>query len=267
MDSNTIWFALLLTIFAGISTSIGSLIAFLYKKPNNDFLAIALSFSAGVMIYVSFVEIFPISLATFKSTYGETKGIIYNTIAFFSGIFLIGLIDKFVPSYENPHEINNTNISEKEINHGKIKRLGIMSAIAITIHNFPEGIATFASAIKDPTIGVSIAIAVAIHNIPEGIAVSVPIYFSTKSKKKAFIYSSLSGLSEPLGALTGLLFLQFIYNDAIFSVLFSMVAGIMVFISLDGLLPFAFKNGKHHLSVYGLIIGMIIMALSLILFK
>jgi len=147
---------------------------------------------------------------------------------------------------------------------GSLYRMGIFSAIAIGIHNFPEGLATFASAIKDPTLGISIAIA--IHNIPEGIAVSVPIYYATGDKKKDFFYSVLSGFSEPIGALVGYVLLYKYFNDLVFGILFAGVAGIMVFISLDELLPAAQRYGKHHLSIYGLVSGMVVMAVSLLLF-
>jgi len=140
-----------------------------------------------------------------------------------------------------------------------------MSAISIAIHNFPEGLAAFTASMKDVNLGVPIAIAIAIHNIPEGIAVSVPIYCATGSRKKAFIYSFLSGLSEPLGAIIGFFFLYRVFNELSFGIIFALVAGIMVYISLDELLPAAEKYGEHHLSIYGLIAGMIVMALSLLL--
>ena len=177
-------------------------------------------------------------------------------------------IDKLIPSYENPHEVKNIeDISDKTLEKNRsLHRMGVFSALAIGIHNFPEGLATFMSAIDNPTLGVSIAIAIALHNIPEGIAVSVPIYFSTGSKKKALMYSFLSGVSEPLGAVIGYLILLPFMNDLIFGIIFAGVAGIMVFISLDELLPAAEKYGEHHLSIYGLISGMIVMATSLLIF-
>lgn len=143
--------------------------------------------------------------------------------------------------------------------------MGFFTALAIAIHNFPEGLATFVSALQEPEIAVPIVIAIALHNIPEGIAVSVPIYQGTGSRKKAFIYSFLSGLAEPLGALIGFLLLMPFMNGFIFGVIFALVAGIMVFISFDELLPAAREYGEHHISIYGLISGMIVMALSLLL--
>ncbi|MGL5622504.1 zinc transporter ZupT [Cetobacterium sp.] len=265
---NNILFAFLLTIGAGLSTGIGSFIAIFSKRTNIKFLSVTLGFSAGVMIYVSFVEILPIAQTSLISFAGEKNGTLFTVLAFFGGMLLIALIDKLIPSYENPHEMKNIeDINEKTLQKNKdLHRMGIFSAIAIAIHNFPEGLATFMSTIENPALGVSIAIAIALHNIPEGIAVSVPIYFSTGSKKKALIYSFLSGVSEPLGALIGYLILIPFMNDLIFGIIFAGVAGIMVFISLDELLPAAEKYGEHHLAIYGVISGMILMATSLLIF-
>jgi len=265
---NEFLFAFGLTLLAGLSTGIGSLLAFFTKKTNIKFLSGALGFSAGVMIYVSFVEIFPKARASLELVYGATQGYWVTTIAFFGGIFLIALIDKFVPSAENPHEIRDVGeIKENQPSEQDLLRMGLFSALAIAIHNFPEGIATFISAIEDPTLGISVAIAVAIHNIPEGIAVSVPIYFATSSRKKAFSYSFLSGLSEPIGAVVGYFLLLAFFTEAMFGIIFAGVAGIMVYISLDELLPTAEKYEEHHIAIYGLILGMIVMALSLLLFS
>ncbi|MGL4539249.1 MAG: zinc transporter ZupT [Cetobacterium sp.] len=265
---NNILFAFLLTIGAGLSTGIGSFIAIFSKRTNIKFLSVTLGFSAGVMIYVSFVEILPIAQTSLISFAGEKNGTLFTVLAFFGGMLLIALIDKLIPSYENPHEMKNIeDINEKTLQKNKdLHRMGIFSAVAIAIHNFPEGLATFMSTIENPALGVSIAIAIALHNIPEGIAVSVPIYFSTGSKKKALIYSFLSGVSEPLGALIGYLILIPFMNDLIFGIIFAGVAGIMVFISLDELLPAAEKYGEHHLAIYGVISGMILMATSLLIF-
>ena len=145
-------------------------------------------------------------------------------------------------------------------------RTGLLTALAIAIHNFPEGLATFVSALQEPSLAIPIVVAIAIHNIPEGIAVSVPIYYATGDKKKAFLYSSASGLSEPIGAIIGYLILMPFMNDIVYGLLFAGVAGIMVFISLDELLPSAKEYGEHHLSIYGLVAGMAVMAVSLLLF-
>ena len=203
METGNILFALGLTVFAGLATGIGSLMSFFSRKFNPRFLAGSLGFSAGVMIYVSFVEIFVKARDALSATYGSKTGYIYTTIAFFVGVALIALIDRLIPSYENPHEIKNIDYSSDEGKDSRLMRMGLFSALAIGIHNFPEGLATFMGALTDPTLGVSIAVAIAIHNIPEGIAVSAPIYYATKSRKKAFWLSFSSGLAEPVGALIG----------------------------------------------------------------
>jgi ZIP family zinc transporter len=261
-----IWLAFGLTCIAGLSTGIGSLIAFFAKKTNTKFLSLSLGFSAGVMIYVSMVEIFPKASETISQTHGEKNGVLFAIIAFFAGMFLIGLIDKLIPSEKNPHEVKFVESESEEIKKSKLKRMGALTALAIAIHNFPEGLATFVAALQDTKVAIPIVAAIAIHNIPEGIAVSVPIYYATGSKKKAFLYSFASGLSEPIGALIGFLILMPFMNDTINGILYAAVAGIMVFISIDELLPAAREYGEHHLSIYGMIAGMIVMALSLWLF-
>lgn len=269
MDINTVLFAFLLTLIAGLSTGIGSAIAFFTKKTNTIFLSATLGLSAGVMVYVSFVEMYPKAILHISNSYNNDTAILYATLAFFAGILVALLIDKLVPTGENPHEIRTvedmSDVNMSQIDSAKLYRLGLMSAIAITIHNFPEGIATFVAALSNPALGVSIALAVAIHNIPEGIAVSVPIYYSTGSKIKAFKFSFLSGLAEPLGAIIAFLILMPFLNDLILGIVFAFVAGIMIFISIDELLPAAHRYGKHHVAIYGFIIGMAIMAFSLIL--
>ena len=276
-------FAFALTMFAGLSTGIGSLLAFFTKKSNTKFLAISLGFSAGVMIYVSMIEIFSKAQNSLIDSLGQGKGEWVTVIAFFGGMILIGVIDKLVPSSENPHELHSVeelNESHPEAGHHaeqierrkeaaknkKLLRMGMFTALAIAIHNFPEGMATFIAALQEPQIAIPIAAAIAIHNIPEGVAVSVPIYYATGSKKKAFLYSFMSGLAEPIGALVGYLLLMPFMSQTLMGVVFAMVAGIMVFISLDELLPSAREYGEHHLSIYGLVSGMVVMAVSLLLF-
>lgn len=300
MDQN-ILFAFAMTMIAGLSTGIGSAIAFFAKKTNTKFLAVSLGFSAGVMIYVSMIEIFTEAKAKLIVPLGLKNGTIVTVAAFFGGMLLIALIDKLIPSEENPHEVEfvesmcevdeNGNCldencellkdgncknkisnsfegddAESEKKRSRLMRTGLFTALAIAIHNFPEGLATFVSALQEPSLAIPIVVAIAIHNIPEGIAVSVPIYYATGDKKKAFIYSFLSGLSEPIGAIIGFMILLPIMNDILFGVIFAGVAGIMVFISIDELLPSAREYGEHHLSIYGMVVGMAVMAISLILF-
>lgn len=264
---NNILFAFLLTLIAGLSTGIGSLIALFSKKTNTKFLSIMLGFSAGVMIYVSMVEIFIESTEILSGIHGDKLGTLYGILGFFGGIILIAIIDKFVPSEKNPHDIKKVEeLDEVDKSEHRLMRIGLMTALALAIHNFPEGLATFVSALGDTSVAIPIVVAIAIHNIPEGIAVSVPIYYATGDKKKAFIYSFLSGLAEPVGALVGYLILMPILNDTVYGILFAVVAGIMVFISLDELLPAAREYGENHLAIYGLIGGMLLMAFSLWLF-
>lgn len=263
-----LFLAFALTLFAGLSTGIGSAMALFTKQANKKFLSVALGFSAGVMIYVSMVEILVKARDSLSAVYGETLGAWYAVASFFGGILLIAIIDRLIPSYENPHEPR----TPKEIEtdepkvDSRLMRMGLFTALAIAIHNFPEGLATFASVLNDPAIGISIAVAIAIHNIPEGISVAVPVYFATGSRKKAFWLSFLSGLSEPVGALVGYSLFRAFFTDTIFGVLFASVAGIMVFVSLDELFPTAREYGEGHYAIYGLIVGMAVMAISLLLF-
>ena len=266
---NNILTALGLSLFAGLSTGIGGLLTLFWKKTNKKLLSVILGFSAGVMIYISFVELYHESQITLAEAFGERSGSLISAVSFFGGMLVIAIIDKLIPSYENPHETHSVEETEKcdiEAKNKNLLRTGILTALAITIHNFPEGMATFTSAMKKPSLGIAIAVAIAIHNIPEGIAVAVPIFCSTGSKKRGFVLSLLSGLAEPFGALIAYLILMPFLNNTVFGILFAAIAGIMVFISFDELLPTAREYGEHHLSIYGLIGGMVIMAFSLILF-
>jgi zinc transporter, ZIP family len=267
-DWSAILFAFGLTLFAGLATGIGSALAFFANRTNTRFLSVALGFSAGVMIYVSLVEIFAKARIALAEVYPERTAYTYTVLFFFAGMGLIALIDWLIPSAENPHEVRKVESMQMTGNgeqNPKLMRMGLFTALAIAIHNFPEGLATFTAALSDPGLGIAIAIAIAIHNIPEGIAVSIPIFYATGSKKKAFWYSFASGLAEPVGAIVGFLILMPFMGPEVFGGLFAAVAGIMVFISLDELLPSAREYGKHHHAIYGLIAGMLVMAISLIL--
>ncbi len=284
-----------LTLVAGLSTSLGAVIAFFAKQTNYRFLSVCTGLSAGVMLYVAFMEILPTGVHEILSgsTLGERPAHFFGTLAFFGGIALIFLIDRLVPEAENPHEthapaeyneLHDPNAptppeaehhlreTAKHNQRGHLLRMGIFTALAITIHNFPEGLATFLTALDDPQLGVAIAIAIALHNIPEGISVSVPIYYATGSRMRAFMWACLSGLAEPIGAFFLWVILALIYRSLTFTpsplllgVVSCGVAGIMVFISLDELLPASRAYGKGHDSLYGLVTGMALMALSLIL--
>ncbi|GAB6059842.1 zinc transporter ZupT [Desulfonatronum parangueonense] len=262
---NHLLLAFALTTFAGLSTGFGSFLAIFVRRENKMFLAAALGFSAGVMIYISFVEMLPEALELLEPVHGEHAAAWLMAAAFFGGIFFIGIIDRLVPEHENPHQVRSISEMEPKIANRKLHRMGIFAALAIAIHNFPEGMVTFFATLHDPTLGVAIAIAVALHNIPEGIAVAVPIYYATGSRLKAFWLSLLSGLAEPLGAVIGYLILRPFFSDTVFGLIFAGVAGIMVFISIDELFPAAKEYDQGHVPVYALIAGMMVMALSLLL--
>lgn len=264
-------FAFGLTILAGLSTGIGSLLAFFARHTNHRFLALSMGFSAGVMLFVSMLEILPEGQRILEHAMGGKTGAWVALASFFGGIAFIALIDKLIPEHENPHESHEVEEmrAPKRHEHGmgrahaRMLRTGLLVALAISIHNFPEGLATFMVALREPLMGIPIAVAIALHNIPEGIAVSIPVYYATGSRRRAFLYSFLSGLAEPAGALVGYFLLLPILNDVVFGALFAMVAGIMVFIALDQLLPTAEKYGEHHLCIYGLVAGMAVMGISL----
>jgi len=255
MIPDNLQIAFLLTTIAGLSTGIGSIIAYFIKKPKISYLCFSLGLSAGIMLYVSFVELLPDAF--------DGVGEIWGIYAFFAGLIVIGMIDLLIPDFENPHHYKQFN-DKKKIDK-RLMRVGILTALAIAIHNFPEGLAIFGSTLVNVELGVLIAFAIAIHNIPEGISVSIPIFYATGDKKKAFLYSFLSGFSEPIGAFVGFLILLPFLSDWLLSILLAFVAGIMVYISADELLPTAHEYGHGHCVILGLIIGMFIMALSLLM--
>ncbi len=267
VELSDVIFAFLLTLFAGLSTGIGSALALLTKRTSTRFLSVALGFSAGVMLYVSFTDILVKANESLSAALGAKAGAWAAAGGFFLGILFIAIIDKVIPETENPHEVHTVEEMDgkSEEHKSKLMRMGLFTALALAIHNFPEGMATFMAALRDPVMGISIAVAIAIHNIPEGIAVAVPVFYATGSKKKAFRLSFLSGLAEPLGAMAGFLILYRFLSDTMFGLVFAFVAGIMVYISLDELLPAAKEYGEHHLSIYGLVAGMAVMALSILL--
>jgi len=248
---NDVLFAFLLTLLAGLATGLGGVIALFAKRDNRKFLSACLSLSVGVMLYVSFVEIFAKADESLGYALGE-RGYLAATIAFFAGIALIALIDKCIPHHD----------------HGEgqtLERMGLTSALAIAIHNFPEGLVTFMAALQDPALGIAIAAAIAIHNIPEGIAIAAPIYYATGSKTKALLLSTASGLTEPLGALVAYVLLAQVLSYAVFGIVFAAAGGMMVYISMHQLLPVAESFGNHKLVTRGIFAGMAIMALSLVL--
>ncbi len=258
---NNVLLALGLTVIAGVSTGLGSILAVFAKRSNTKFLAFSLGMSAGVIIYVSMVEIFSKSRIYLTDALGAVPGSWIWVLSFFAGIVIIGLIDFFIPSSEG--DIGSLNRDTKE---KSLERMGLMTAMAIIIHNFPEGMATFTSTLKEPHVGIAIAVAMAIHNIPEGICTSLPIYYATGSKKRAFSISFFSGLTEPLGAVLGYFMLRPFFSDTMFGILYGVVAGIMMFIALEELLPMAHEYEKSKITIIGVVIGMGVMAVSLLLF-
>lgn len=260
-----------LTTLVGLSMGAGSLLSFFVKETNKRFLALSLSFSAGIMIYVSFMAILPEGMELIESYFGEHNKFIALG-GFFGGMLITAIVEKLVHKFGGHiHGHDDHDDHDHEHHHHEngehLSKLGLMSAIAIAIHNLPEGLAIFTAGLKDITVAIPIAAAVILHNIPLSIAISVPIYYSTGSKKKAFLYSFLVGLCQPLGAIIGYMVLSRFFNDLTFGILFSVVAGIMIFVSLDELLPSSQKYEDHHISVYGAIAGMMVMALSMSFFN
>jgi ZIP family zinc transporter len=272
--------ALALTLFAGLATGLGSLVVFFTRRPNLEVLSFGLGLSSGVMVYVSLVELLPAASDLLGASLGETAGGWLATGCFFGGMLISALIDMLVPEPENPHEaisleaMQSVRQSASELDSSpaaadtaaSLARLGPLTALVVGLHNFPEGMATFASSLADPSLGLSIALAVAIHNVPEGISVAVPTFFATRSRKKAVFHSFASGLAEPVGALFAYLVLMSCLDDAVVAAMLAAVGGIMVFISFDELVPTAREYGKGHTAIAGVMLGMALMAVSLLLF-
>lgn len=243
--------ALLLSSFAGLSTTFGSVLAFFIKKPTARVLSLGLGFSAGVMIAVSFLEMLPSAI--------EVVGEIKTYLAFFGGMLVISAIDTFIPHEYVGEEAGRYDFDPELLRSGKLTALGI------AIHNFPEGLVTFVGTLVSVELGISLMIAISLHNIPEGVSVSLPIFFATKDRKYAFMISFLSGVAEPVGALLGAFVLYQFLNDTVVGLSLAMVAGIMIFISFDELIPVAHSQGGGHIASYGLITGMILMVITLLL--
>ena len=257
--------ALGVTLAAGLATALGSLLVIFAKGPNPRLLAFGLAFAGGAMVYVSLSEILNKSIASFTLAFDARLGFIYATFAFLAGVLLIMAVDMLVP---NPHDALTTDDPALHShNREYIRRVGLMTAVAITAHNFPEGLATFFATLGNPAVGLPLAFAIAIHNIPEGIAIAVPVYYATHSKGYAFIASLLSGLAEPVGAIIGFALLSRFLTEAVFGAVFGVIAGVMVFLAIDELLPAAKRYAKGHETVYGLVSGMGVLAISLVLFK
>ena len=278
-----------------MATGVGGAIIMFVKKFSPKVLCATLGFSAGVMILISLVELFQEARLSLSLQFGDKQGLFYTLLAFFGGMAIIAIIDNFVPKESNPHEVNSMTIEvhEEAVGQhkavlsfspeddapivspdnagqakkgGKLLRLGILSSLVIAVHNFPEGLATFITAIENPELGVSIAFAIALHNLPEGIAVAIPIYYATHKRMKAVGYATLSGVAEPLGGILGYIVLRSVLTPSLLACVLAVVAGIMVYISLDELLPTAESYGEHHIAIIGVISGMVFMSFGLLLF-
>lgn len=262
---NNFSIAFALTMLAGLTTAIGGAIAFVTQKSNLKALSLGLGFSAGVMLFISLVDIIPGAEDLLKINYpNKYQWMVY--LGFVAGILISVLIDYFLPDHVDTEELMHPDDPQiSSHNHYKLKRAGFMTAVAICIHNFPEGMATFLTTTQNVTLGVSVAMAIAIHNIPEGIAVALPIYHATGKKRYAMLYAALSGITEPIGALVGMLIFGMFVPNMLVGVLMASVAGIMTYISFDTLLPLAKEYGNWHLSIVGIMSGVLFIWLSLIL--
>lgn len=262
---NNFGIAFSLTMLAGLTTAIGGAIAFITKKDNLKALSLGLGFSAGVMLFISFVDIIPSAEGLLKANFPHIfKWLVFG--GFVAGILVSVLIDYFLPDHVDTEELLNPDNPEAYSHaHYKLKRAGFLTAVAICIHNFPEGMATFLTTTQNVTLGISVAFAIAIHNIPEGIAVALPIYHATGKKRYAMLYAALSGITEPIGALVGMLIFGLFVPNILVGVLMAAVAGIMTYISFDTLLPLAKEYGNWHLSIVGIMSGILFIWMSLIL--
>ncbi|MGL4491095.1 MAG: zinc transporter ZupT [Rhizobiaceae bacterium] len=249
-------------VFASLSTVVGAAFLLRADKADPRALAFGLAFAGGAMVYISLGEIFQKSYTAFLEVYADKQAYTYATYAFFAGVFLLAIVDRLIP---NPHNASGTEAKKADPDY--VKRVGVMAAIAITVHNLPEGLATFFATLDDPVVGMPLAFAIAVHNIPEGVSIAIPIYYATGSKSKALAATIISALAEPLGAILGYLVLAPFLSPTVFAVVFGMIAGAMVFLALDELLPAAKRYAKGHETVYGMVSGMAVLAASLVLFR
>lgn len=254
MIDNKSLIPLLLSLAAGLSTVIGAFLIFFSSKNNKRMITFALSFSAGVMITISFTDLLPTAEQSLSKYFNFSKGVIYSLLFLIIGVILAMLIDRFVPN----EQLGQTTCN----NDSSLFRVGYVSMIALFLHNFPEGVATFVSGYQNTTLGIYVAIAIALHNIPEGISIAMPIYYSTSNKKKAFYYTFLSGMAEPLGALLAFLILKPLINEIILGIIFAITAGIMIYIAFQELIPEARENGYSRTYIISLILGICIIPIS-----
>ncbi len=277
---NSYILALILSTLAGLSTVLGGFVTFFIKENSLKFLSFGLGLSAGVMLFISLVDLYPESCEMIKNQLGE-RFLFLAVLSFAVGILIAVLIDYFIPDHlqnqmftkqlgANEKHEDSTDCTENEnaiISIGKIKKAGILTALVVAIHNLPEGLATFFLTAQDVMLGIGIVIAIAIHNIPEGMAISIPVYQATHSKRKAFLYSFLSGMAEPVGGVIGFIIIKTLFPNLCVGILFSLVAGIMTYISLDTLLPLSKDYDTGHYSISGVVLGLLIMGIALVLLE
>jgi ZIP family zinc transporter len=257
--------ALLITLLAGLATAVGGLIAIAAPRGNRAVLAVALAFSAGAMLYVSFAEILPKAVDSLEQTTPAGNGLMWATVAFFCGIAVVMVLDRLLTRMQRRGRARAELMAVSP--RDRLRRMGLLIALVVALHNFPEGLATFLVVLEDPAVGIAIAVAIAIHNIPEGIAIAAPVHEGTGSRWRALGMSTAAGLAEPVGAILGYAILQPFISDALFGLVFAGVAGVMVFISIHELIPAARENGRPLLATNGAIAGMFVMAASLILLQ
>ncbi len=249
MSSNM--YAFLLSTIAGISTLIGFLFIYI-NKDRDSIVSKALGFASGVMLTISIIDLIPNSFLLIIKMQSKLYALFLILIGFLIGIAISSIIDKKV---------------EKSSKNGlKLYKLGIITMLVIIFHNLPEGIATFITTTNNAKLGMVLTLAIALHNIPEGISISIPIYYSTNSKFKAFLYTFISGISEPFGALIAYLFLSKYINDTLLGIIYSIIAGMMINISINELYKEAVNYNKRNTIIY-FIIGSFIMILNHILFN
>ena len=278
--SPAVWTALAIAFGAGMATVLGSALVIFAKETNTRLLAFGLAFSGGAMVYVSLVEIFAKANISFASVMDAKSAYAYATVFFFVGVFVLFAVDRFIP---NPHTGMDEahvrqaavdraagvepDLATKEASRRLVGRVGLLAAAAITLHNLPEGLATFFATLDNPTVGLALAAAIAVHNIPEGVSIAVPVFYATGSRRKAVLATFVSGMAEPFGAIVGYVVLANYLSPFVFGAVFAIIAGAMVFLALDELLPAARTYARGHETVYGILTGMGAMALSLVLFK
>ena len=268
---NPMLLALLISLLAGLATSVGGLIAVREAIPRRSSLAVALAFAAGAMVLISLIQIVPLGIEYLQASGADGRSaqtVVW--VSFFAGIGVVLAIDRVLPSSLNPNEMEGAEDDITEYNTAvtrRIMRSGLLTALVLALHNLPEGMATFLTTYQDPRVGLTLAVAITIHNVPEGIAVAAPVYAATGSKRRALWWATASGMAEPFGGLLAAALVRWVLPDQFFGVFYGVVAGLMIFLALDELLPgsWRYQTDKHQ-TVNGILIGMAVMALSFVLF-